>query len=68
MKKIALVLSAFALLAFSGMARAEGTDTAPAGDKAPKTSKKTSKTTKTEANSDGTGSTETKTKTEKTAK
>ena len=62
MKKIALVMSAFALLAFSGIARAED---APAADKTAKTAKKTTKTTKTD---DGAGSTKTETKTEKTAK
>ena len=66
MKKIALVMSAFALLAFSGLARAEGD--APAADKTPaKSSKKTTKTTKTD-DAAGTTATKTETKTEKTAK
>jgi hypothetical protein len=64
MKNIALVMSAFALLAFSGIARAEGTD-APA--KTEKTTKKTTKKT-TDAAADGSGTTKTETKTEKTAK
>ncbi len=63
MKKIALVMSAFALLAFSGMARAE--DAAPA--KAEKTTKKTTKKT-TDTAADGAATTKTETKTEKTAK
>jgi hypothetical protein len=62
MKKIALVMSAFALLAFSGMARAE--DAAPA--KTEKTTKKSTKKTDTAA--DGAATTKTETKTEKTAK
>jgi hypothetical protein len=62
MKKIALVMSAFALLAFSGLARAED---APA--KAEKTTKKTTKKT-TDAAADGSGTTKTETKTEKTTK
>ena len=66
MKKIALVMSAFALLAFSGIARAED---GAAADKAPKATKKTTKSTKTETNADGTASKTTETKTDtKTAK
>jgi hypothetical protein len=64
MKKIALVMSAFALLAFSGLARAEGDAAAP---KTEKTTKKSTKKT-TDTATDGAGSTKTETKTEKTAK
>jgi hypothetical protein len=68
MKNIALIMSAFALLAFSGIARADDTATTQTEKTTKAGGKKTTKSTKTETNADGTGSTETKTKTEKTAK
>lgn len=70
MKKIALALSAFALLAFSGVARAEGDDAAKTetSKTTTKGNKKTTKKTSTDTAADGTGSTKTETKTEKTAK
>jgi hypothetical protein len=66
MKKIALALSAFAVLAFSGMARAEG-DAAKA--EAPKTEKATKKTTKkADKAAEGATATPDAAKTEKPAK
>ena len=65
MKNIALALSAFALVAFSGLARAEE----PAKADAPKTEKASKKTTKkSEKAADGSAATTTETKTEKTTK
>ena len=69
MKKILISLMALGMFAaFSGIARAEG-DTSSETTKTEKAGGKKTKTTKkVEKNADGTGSTETKTETTKTAK